>query len=51
MIRFIVGMILVFGGVGAIEVNAAMAPGLAVTALGFALMFWSLHKFKINAGL
>ena len=51
MIRFILGMIIVFGGVGAIDANAAILPALAVTVAGFALMLWALDKFKKQAGL
>lgn len=51
MIRFIVGLMFVFGGVGSIESNSAILPALVVIAFGLALMFWALSKFKEEAGL
>ncbi len=50
MIRFILGMILVFGGVGSIDANMAILPALAVTVAGFALMLWAIGIFKNRAG-
>lgn len=51
MIRFILGLILVFGGVGAIEMNESVGTSLSLVTVGMALMLWSVSYFKKGAGL
>lgn len=48
MIRFILGFILVMGGVGNIDTNADIAwyVTLAVLLAGSGLMFWSVSTMK-----
>lgn len=50
MIRFILGLILVMGSVGAIDADAAILPAMVVAGAGFALMLWSLNSFPFNGG-
>lgn len=48
MIRFVLGLFLVFGAVGNMDTNADIAwyVTLAVLLSGFGLMFWSIPAVK-----
>ena len=49
MIRLIIGLVLLFGGVGAIELNEALGSALAVSAVGLGFMAWSVLYFNREA--
>lgn len=49
MIRFVVGLFVVFGSVGGLEMEtAAWSEFLLGVGLGFVLMFWGLNKILEN---
>jgi hypothetical protein len=45
-IRLILGLLLVLGGVGGIEHNPEILPGLMVALLGLALMGWATYDLN-----
>lgn len=47
MIRFIVGLLVVFGAVGGMEDPAnALLPNIAITIVGLALMYFGANKLN-----
>jgi choline-glycine betaine transporter len=49
MIRFVLGLFVVFGAVGGLEADtASWTEFFLATALGFTLMFWGLGKILDN---
>lgn len=50
MIRFVVGMLLVFGSVGGLEQDTAtFTEAILGSLLGLTLMFWALPKLNTLA--
>lgn len=50
MIRFMLGLLLVYGAVGGLEMETAtLAEGTGLALLGFALMIWALPKITKEA--
>lgn len=50
MIRFVTGIIFVFGSVGGLEQNTAtLTQGILGSLFGLALMFWALPKILREA--
>lgn len=51
MIRFIIGLILIIGGVGGIEQNTAtVMQGLAICIVGLGFMVWAVPKISGASG-
>lgn len=49
MIRFVLGLLIVFGAVGGIEQETAtLLQGTITAAVGLLLMYWSLPKLVDN---
>lgn len=48
MIRVMVGLILVLGGVGGMETNVDMMPSLWYAIAGLGLMWWGVSAMKIE---
>jgi uncharacterized MnhB-related membrane protein len=44
MIRFIIGILTVIAGVGAIEGTAPLAVGIIISTLGMLIMLWSIES-------
>ena len=44
MIRFVIGILTVIAGVGAVEGTAPIAVGICISTLGMLIMLWSIDS-------